>query len=257
MRPQQLSESQFWLQGPAFLRQDRSAWPTPPAIIPTSAVLAELRKEEKLFSSHVVLPPFWPFQRFSTWNKHLRVLKRILAWLPRLARVDPARLHKQAELTALRLLQRHLLPASLNKLPGNFLDVDGIRRLKGRLHLASILPYEARNPALLPNQHSATILLVRHTHAIVAKHTGGVAYTLSLLLQKFWCPKIRALVTKVVNSCVTCRRYFAKPKPLPVAPLPDFRLPDLNPQPLAFKVTGIDCAGPLRVKIIRSYKQQY
>ncbi|XP_062704582.1 uncharacterized protein LOC134286899 [Aedes albopictus] len=96
--------------------------------------------------------------------------------------------------------------------------VDGVIRLGGRLHNASI-PNDEKYPILLPAKHRLTDLI------------------------KYWPLGGRNLVRKIVHQCVTCAR--ARPKPLEqlMGQLPPVRVTQAYP----FENVGIDLAGPLYV----------
>ena len=49
---------------------------------------------------------------------------------------------------------------------------------------------------------------------------------------------------KVIQGCVTCRRFSTKTAEVPVSPLPEDRVKNAK----AFEVTGVDLAGPLFLK---------
>ena len=128
---------------------------------------------------------------------------------------------------------------------GNSLGVceeGGILRCGGRLG-NSDLEISARNPILLPREHKLTEMIVRDCHDKV--HHCGVRATLAEVRAKYWVPKGRQMVKKVLGRCVTCKRLEGKPYGSPpVAPLPDFRVKEAAP----FSKVGVDFAGPLFIK---------
>ena len=68
--------------------------------------------------------------------------------------------------------------------------------------------------------------------------------------ERFWTPKLRSLVKKVVYNCDVCRRYRVKPSTSCTfgSKLPAFRAELFD----AFSVTGVDFAGPVYHKIDKS-----
>ena len=67
---------------------------------------------------------------------------------------------------------------------------------------------------------------------------------MSHVRERFWTPKLRSLVKKVVHRCDVCRGYRATPLKSTVtvnSQLPAFRAELSNP----FIVTGVDFAGPV------------
>ena len=68
---------------------------------------------------------------------------------------------------------------------------------------------------------------------------------LAELRSRFWVPKGRQIVKKILNQCVTCKRLIGKSYKEPAtAALPEFRVTKAPP----FSRVGIDFAGPLYAK---------
>ena len=76
-------------------------------------------------------------------------------------------------------------------------------------------------------------------------HHCGVKSTLAELRTKFWVPKGRQVVKKILSQCVTCKKWegtaFIQPA---TASLPEFRV-NLAPP---FSRVGVDFSGPMYVK---------
>ncbi|XP_062714099.1 uncharacterized protein LOC134290891 [Aedes albopictus] len=119
--------------------------------------------------------------------------------------------------------------------------VDGVIRLGGRLHNASI-PNDEKCPILLPAKHRLTDLIVTREHQKTLH--AGPGLLLSSLRQKYWPLGGRNLVRKIVHRCMTCAR--ARPNPLEqlMGQLPSVRVTQAYP----FENVGIDLAGPLYVR---------
>ncbi|MCG7879158.1 MAG: reverse transcriptase domain-containing protein [Candidatus Thiodiazotropha endolucinida] len=125
---------------------------------------------------------------------------------------------------------------------GVYVDDDGILRCKGRLEYSS-LTEAARHPILLPNKGKLTHLIIESVHKQLLH--SGVSQTLSKLRYRFWVPKGRATVRKVINNCLVCRRTEGGPyKMPPMAQLPPGRVSKSTP----FSQTGLDYMGPLYIK---------
>ena len=129
---------------------------------------------------------------------------------------------------------------------------DGILKCIGRLE-NSDLDLESQEPIILPRNHRMTKLIIKECHRRT-KH-GGVRTTLGELRSRFWVPKGRQVVKKVLRECVTCKRQQGKPFGAPpVAALPEFRVREAAP----FSKVGVDFAGPVYVKstdgeMVKSY----
>lgn len=131
-------------------------------------------------------------------------------------------------------------------------EIDGLLRCKGRLECSDLEP-ESQQPIILPKDDKLTKLAIEECHR-KTKHSG-IRATLGELRSRFWVPKGRQAVKKVLKECVTCMKAQGKPfKSPPVAALPDFRVRQSTP----FSKVGIDFAGPLFVKsktgeMVKSY----
>ena len=98
-------------------------------------------------------------------------------------------------------------------------------------------------PVILPRQHRFTRLVIEECHQRV--HHSGVRATLAELRSRYWVPRGRQVVKRILSECVTCRRFTGKPYSTPpTAALPDFRVKEAPP----FSRVGVDFAGPLYVK---------
>ena len=96
---------------------------------------------------------------------------------------------------------------------------------------------------MIPKDHHLTFLEIQKCHMKV--HHYGVKSTLAELRTKFWVPKGRQVVKKILSQCVTCTKWestaFTQPA---TASLPDFRV-NLAPP---FSRVGVDFAGQMYVK---------
>ena len=115
-------------------------------------------------------------------------------------------------------------------------------RCSGRL-VNSDLEFDARRPVVLPRDHRFTRLVIEDCHRRV--HHSGVRATLAEVRSRYWVPKGRQVVEKVLGGCVTCKRQTGRPYSAPPASaLPEFRVREAPP----FSKVGVDFAGPLYVK---------
>ncbi len=264
MTVQKLADSLLWREGPPFLLS--GIFPPPPKLIPNSDILSELKKAEQvvlLTNDEPVAAPLRPAGDCSSLQRLFRPHLAVLRWLDR-ARVrlglpPHGRLFQRVEHFYLRLAQQGIREALAAPSPKSnlralgftvlppFLADDGLVRGKGRLQYAISLPRDLREPIILPKQDPFCLLLLRHAHEVEQKHCGGHNAALNRFLSRFWTPRARTLMQKLVRSCVPCRRRLALPQRPVEAPLPALRLP--GPEgPVAFEVTAVDCAGPYRVK---------
>ena len=123
----------------------------------------------------------------------------------------------------------HVVKRQLNL----FQDPQGRWCCEGRIHNAN-LPY-------------STQLVVLHAHERVFHN--GVKKTLTEIRSQYWITNGRAVVQKLIHSCITCWRLealaYMAPRP---PPLPPLRVSEA----LAFTYEGINFAGPLYVKPVES-----
>ena len=106
-----------------------------------------------------------------------------------------------------------------------------------------MLPFDARFPIFLPSDNHLTALITEECHRKVLHN--GVKETLTELRSRFWVPKGRQVVRRVIARCSVCKRFEGQHYSVPpAAALPGFRLEEQ----FVFTNTGVDFCGPLFVK---------
>ena len=128
----------------------------------------------------------------------------------------------------------------LKNLPIYWDEVNGIIRLKSRLHLASSLPFSETNPIIIPKGRAAElkILHIHQTRIHISQKQ-----TFHLLREKYWVIGNLDYVKAIVRKCPTPRcRYvkFCSPK---MSPLPAARIDRAE----AWAHVGVDYMGPITV----------
>ena len=104
----------------------------------------------------------------------------------------------------------------------------------------------------MPKDNYFTKLLVKYCHELVLHNSQKE--TLNGLRTKFWIPKARNYIRKILFKCLLCKRHEGQPFTYPSPPdLPRSRLSDAYP----FTYTGLDYAGPLYVKSIYGRSDMY
>ena len=69
--------------------------------------------------------------------------------------------------------------------------------------------------------------------------------TTTFIRQRFWIPKIRQMVKRIIHSCVPCLKVSGKPFQHPqIPPLPKCRLQEASP----FTIIGVDFTGTLHYR---------
>ena len=254
---QELKQSELWWHGPMWLKEREDSWPTVKAIQPTTESSEEERKAAVLavqVDTPLGLDRVVQIDRYSC----IRKLLRVTAWIKRFCfnvqkKTKEERKREALTLPELTEVENDWIKVAQNELKRNdnykqlvgtfglSEDSNGVLRCKGRLEYSD-LPQDAKEPIILPKDHRLTYLQIQQCHKRVLH--SGVRDTLAELRSRFWVPKGRQLVKKVLSQCVVCKKLegtsFAQP---PVSSLPEFRV---RPSP-PFSKVGVDFAGPLYV----------
>ena len=113
---------------------------------------------------------------------------------------------------------------------------------KGRLGNSN-LEIGSKHPILLPKHCKFTELIVEDCHRRVGH--SGLKATLAEVRSKYWIPRGRQYIKRILSRCGPCIRAQGKAFASPAyAALPDFRVQDVHP----FTNVGVDFAGPLYFK---------
>ncbi len=265
----------LWQHGPDYLRQGEAFWPPMPELIKTSAVLQELRKIDQVFTANVgemQTPSVVEFDRFSSWERLVAMGRLLFRYVNRWRRKRDRPEIDDVNIAAVRFI---VLQAQkgLKDLLGRasksdrrragflrvtpFQDEDGVWRGLGRLSAAEGLARDARLPILLHKSMPVLRLVMLHLHEKVAQHYGGPSYLLAQFFTKYWAPDARRVANAIVHNCVSCKRQKAKPCTQVEGLLPEFRVVGDDEDITPFASTGMDCAGPYRVKRGRAYETYY
>jgi hypothetical protein len=204
--------------------------------------------------------------RFSKWIKLVRCTAWVLRFVHNVARGKLEKRHgeldveeiQEAEYYWIRHVQRNGFESelravksgqqiprqspikNLNPVP----DDNGILRMKGRLQWAEQLPYETRNPIILPRRAYITKLIVGKYHEMV-NHENGVNYVLADIRTRFWIVHGREAIKSYESEYNTCKKNRAKAATQIMAPLPKSRI---GLPMRAFARCGVDYAGPFLTK---------
>lgn len=126
-----------------------------------------------------------------------------------------------------------------------FIDNKGVIRVGGRVDNGGV-SYDSRHPALLPYEHSISLLITRHMpqcgHA-------GVASTTVKIRVSYWILKASKLAKSAKFKCAFYREMARRVETHKMADLPSVRLAPLTP---SFHYTACDYFGPFKVKVGRN-----
>ena len=258
MPASELNQNVLWWQGPAWLTESEESWLSEGSVTPTTDSREEERTTNILVTQTdlvVGIDKVIEIDKYSC----IRIVLRVTAWLKRFCfnvskKTKSERKHgplslqelTEAEIDWIKAAQRELkCQENYKQLSNKFgliEDHKGVIRCRGRLEYAD-LPVEAKEPVMLPKDHHLTFLQILRCHKKV--HHCGVKSTLAELRTKFWVPKGRQVVKKILSQCVTCKKWEGTAFTQPVtASLLEFRV-NLAPP---FSRVGVDFAGPMYVK---------
>uniref|UniRef100_A0A1I7VKP2 Integrase catalytic domain-containing protein n=1 Tax=Loa loa TaxID=7209 RepID=A0A1I7VKP2_LOALO len=220
LNPKQLRGFMPWWHGPSWLVQGETSWPQweydfdnndePKEITVTE--VSRMRKDHNL--------QFIDAGRFSKW---LRLL-RTTAWIL-----------KQAQSEGVN-------DDEINKWNLFYTEDDKLWRSASRLE-NSELPETSKYPIYLPRHNPITELIILQQHENLCH--AGITHTLSELRSRFWIPKGRTEVKRMINKCRICKRWNSRSFKLPpMASLPETRVNRSR----AFAYVGVDYFGPLSIK---------
>ena len=248
-----LIKTSNWWEGPCWISREEIHWPTEMKVELPEELRIEIKKEIKVAHSKNMhtstSEELFQVDRFSSYPKLLRVIAYAHRFLFNVKNVvkqkGPLRAEEinNAELRILHQIQEPMSNSTKFKEICQSLKVfmsdNGLFKVTGRVRESITQP----ELILLPKDNHVTSLIVEMSHKQVLH--SGVASTLSKVRTKFWIPKGRQYVKKVISQCTTCKRYhgasYSKPDE---GNLPSFRIDHSTP----FSYTGVDYFGPLYVK---------
>ena len=276
-----LSVESRWFQGPAFLPEGETSWPSEGRLLLSDCSeegKQELAKINLTFRCKQSLPLF-DIQRFSSWRRLLGVTAWILRFISRSKRAK----HQKSQETGnkqndslgkvlepeeisnaqrywVRETQTERFSEELTTLRGGgsvsrsspewrlspFVDSDGILPVGGRLEMSN-LPYDARHPVILPKKHHISKLVIAHIHN-QGHHNLGVNFTLAELRQKYWIVNGREEIKRWKRECNVCKLGRRHRGEQIMAPLPEVRL---GTSLRCFAHCGVDFVGPFVIKLTR------
>jgi len=260
--PKQLREHKLWWEGPQWLQVDESLWPNarekaplPPEDMP------DLKGEKPVVLSTKV--EFGIIEKYSCLQKLLRITAYCMRWKTYdnknkrfTAEIETEELsaaktllikfvQKQYFIEEIKCLiaKKDVSKRSKLKLLCPFIDKDGVLRVGGRLNNTQSINVDKRNPVLLPAQSKLTTLIFMYEH-YRQLHVGPQAL-LASIRDQYWPLNGRNIARSIVNKCVIC----FKTKPFTFQPVMG-NLPKERIQPgRAFATTGMDFAGPVKIKV--------
>lgn len=123
-----------------------------------------------------------------------------------------------------------------------FVDSEGVLRVGGRLR-RSHLSFPEKHPSLLPKGHHLSQLIVRHQHE-KTHHQGRQITHGAVRTAGFWIVGGHGEASKVISSCVICRKLRGARLTQHMADLPS----DRTETPPPFTNVGCDVFGPWSIQ---------
>ena len=121
-------------------------------------------------------------------------------------------------------------------------------RCKSRLGKGK-LPFDTKI-LILPNSHHFTGLVVQSARK--KEYHNGVREILLEIRSKYWIPKGRQTVKRILNKCLLCRKLEGLKYPSPaVSDLPKLKVVEGQ----VFKAAGVDLCDPVYTKVHPKSKQ--
>ncbi|XP_055923385.1 uncharacterized protein LOC129953880 [Eupeodes corollae] len=268
--PPKFNCSSRWIQGPDFLKDNEQHWPA--FQLEKTNIASEEEIQTKTVLCCQASRPFIQFTKYSSYFK----LKRVTAWVVRFAKIKakidvpkgPLLVSDMAaaEQFICRIVQKEEYRLEIAALKGGkpisksssiyaltpYLDEKGLLRIQGRLDEALCLPYSARRPIILPQNHTVSRLIVESFHR--RYHHQNVAVIINQIRQIFWMPRLKTILKDVQKECSICKIDRAAPKPPLMGQLPTDRV---TPYVRPFTYTGVDLFGPLNVSIGRRREKRW
>ena len=249
--------TQLWLKGPEWLSKEGS-WPSDITTTPTGESRTELKPIKEILAVAVVEDNLFDklLEKHELWKTI-----RIMAWIRRFI-YNVKRCNRKKKISGaitteetVTILNFWILKtqnegqnspkfeedrARLNLQENN----EGVLECRGRI--------QGDFPIYLPDTSLFSEKLVAETHKKTLH--GGVGYTMAKIRDKYWIPRLRRLVKKVIHTCNGCKRFQVKPLPNPpVGNLPK----DRTMGEIPFQTIGVDYAGPIKYRHKKSEKKAY
>ena len=188
-------------------------------------------------------PPLIPFDKYSSYQKLLRITAYALRLLPshecyRNAHgsiIDPTELD-EAERHLQYLVQGESSNAERKDLLENkpvkrssriaafspFIGPNRLIRSAGRIKSLVEVDFDVKHPIILDARHAFVKLFLRHNH--VKHHHQGIEYLRAKIQERYTILKLRSSLRSIKSNCVTCRVFRAATIQPIMADLPVERL---------------------------------
>ncbi|XP_046567249.1 uncharacterized protein LOC124275671 [Haliotis rubra] len=262
-----LVEESRWRNGPAFLRQSADEWPESPST--GSDEPAELRKSAMLSTIVTQTPTLPDPTQYESWEVFISDVNEALdgaAPKEETKTLTPEHVEQTENYLYCQVQQQCFSKdfdclKSGKQLPhdSRLIQLDpeydpelDLIRVGGRLRRAESLDSNIKNPIVLDPTHEITKLIIRD-HDEKLLHYGP-EHLFAEIRRRFWVLRGREAIRRHQRKCATCQKWRSNPATQKMADLPPARLRLFKP---AFYSTGVDCFGPMQVKIGRRLEKRW
>ena len=262
-----LTKPNRWSHGPPFLYLSSDTWPKRPSA-ETHKSETELRKAT--FCGIAVTSPTatdLTDRVYHTWQELLDATVQELQEQTSFSSLPAADQYRQAEMAILQQAQRQSFPQDYELLASDKPVTSRSRlltlapemdkstkviRVGGRLRRLEGQDASMLHPVVLDASHPITRLLIQRYDCDL--HHPGPERVFAELRRTFWIIHGREAVRRYQRACAECQRQRAKPSIPRMADLPTARLRLYKP---AFYSTGVDCFGPMFIKVGRRRERRW
>ena len=262
MTPAQLLYQTLWFEGPKWLSQERTTWPTESNVLPdVDAMALEERSVVSLAASLKPVNEIFSLRSSFQDLVHLTALLLRFAHNTKSSNGSSKRCGqlsftecKDAVAVLVKLAQQESFPEEIAELSrgrqvqsSSILNahdpqlIDGILRVGGRLAHAPISETR-KHPMILHHTHPLTKLIFVHYHR--KWFHAGQQLLIASVRERFWPTRARNLARKIIHECVQCFRTKPRLHEQIMADLPSVRV---NPVAVFMKV-GVDLCGPFYIR---------
>jgi hypothetical protein len=249
--PSQLADLSLWWQGAPWMTQENwSSHVTRPASTENTQVLVETMEISAQTGMDLI-------NKYSSLQRLTAVFRFMEIFIQKIKRkpVNFQQTLRDAECRMIKLAQREHYANEIESLETHsevartstlkslnpFLDAKGILRVGGRMQNAPI-SYNERHPIIIPNLSNLATLIIRNAHKILLH--GALSQVQGYIRCKYWIPKIKRIISQLINICPICQRWKNRAQTQLMGSLPEARV---TPSP-PFTNTGVDFCGPFDVR---------
>ena len=270
-----------WVKGPHFLTSSRFPFvPNKDVIndiklgvnqaVTTEDTVSLTTSVKKQITS---VPSIFPFDKFKSYQKYLRIAAYVLRLLPKHAGyrnlggsiTDPTE-PDEAERHLQYLVQGESFETEGKDLPNNksvqrssriaphspFISPNGLIRSSGRIKRLTEVGFNVKYPIVLDARHPFVKLFHEHFH--VKHYDPGVEYLRSIVQEHYTMRKLRSSLRSIKAHFLRCRELQAVTMQPIMSDLPKERLKYQSPP---FTNNGVDYFGPFYVTVRRTTEKRW